>query len=110
MDVKLPPSQSVTLNGYTNVGAFGLGAAQEEIPTATSDAGDVITLGSPFPGAGLVGQGGGIRRWIDDPSEAAGGHWEKVFGNGGAGEKRSPDPATVRRPAGYDPTPSHVGG
>lgn len=83
-DVKLPASQSVALNEYTNVGAFGLGAAQEEIPTAISDA-DVITLGSPFPGAGLVGQGGEIRRWEDDPSEAAGGHWEKVFGNGGAG-------------------------
>ncbi|BDT94077.1 hypothetical protein IFM12275_40530 [Nocardia sputorum] len=85
VDVKLPPSQSVSLNGYTNVGAFGLGAAQEEVPTATSDAGDVIILGSPFPGAGLVGQGGGIRRWIGDPSEAAGGHWENVPGNGGAG-------------------------
>lgn len=85
VDAELPPSQSVSLNDFTNVGGFGLGAAEEEILTSTSVGGDFAILGSPFPGAGLVGKGGVVRRWVDDASQPTGGHWEPGGGVGGAG-------------------------
>ncbi|MGK8491366.1 hypothetical protein [Nocardia asiatica] len=99
----LPPSQVVTLNELTNVGGFGLGAAEESIITSISTGGETIELGSPFAGAGLIGRGGSVREWDDDPNQADGGRWETVPDSTGGpgvvgvgGGAKVPAPVTQR--------------
>ncbi|WP_280303313.1 hypothetical protein [Nocardia abscessus] len=98
-----PPSQVVTLNELTNVGGFGLGAAEESLITSISTGGETIELGSPSAGAGLIGRGGSVCQWFDVPAQQNGGHWETVPNSSGGpgvvgvgGGAKVPSPVTQR--------------